>query len=139
MSSPPPGWTASASSPAAIVSAPGPPSTVSAPGPDSIVTCSVSASAIRIVSAPAPERIAILLNVARLKSKPLTSSVLSERARTVIESAAPSPVTVSVSPETEGMTDAFAAVGSASAVRMARTGIRSMARILVLAARALYG
>jgi hypothetical protein len=39
---------------------------VSAPVPDSIVTASVSASAIRMLSSPAPERIEIFENVARL-------------------------------------------------------------------------
>ena len=63
---------------------PGPPITVSAPAPVAIVVGSVSASAIWTVSLPAPERMSICVNVARLKSQPLTSTVVGEVRRSVM-------------------------------------------------------
>ena len=137
VSSPPPGWTKSASSPVAIVSAPGPPITVSVPAPDSIVTASVSASAIRIVSAPAPERISTRENVARSKPAPLTSTVVGEVSRSVMLSAALSPVTESVPALTEGMTAASAAAGSETVRTAASRRIRRM-RASCAAAAARY-
>ena len=141
VSSPPPGWTKSASSPVTIVSLPGPPMTVSAPAPDSMLAGSVSASAIRMVSSPAPERIEIRVKVPRVNGMPLTSSVVGEVSRNVIVSAAPSPVTVSVSPATVGMTAASAAAGSAAAESIAahRIKIRRIATSCVPRRRASMG
>jgi hypothetical protein len=46
--------------------------------PDSIVTASVSASAMRMVSLPAPERIETFEKVARSSEMPLTSRMVGE-------------------------------------------------------------
>ena len=98
------------------------------PRPDSIVTASVSASAIRIVSAPAPERISIVRERRAVEVDAVDVDAWWGRsARSVMLSAAPSPVTDSVPALTEGMTAASAAAGSATVRTAASRRIRRMA------------
>ena len=117
MSSPPPPPTKSASSPVAMSSPPAPPLTVSAPAAVSIVVVSVSVktppdSSMRTSSAPAPDRTEMSVKAARSKAEvPLGVTTCSDPAatRSVIWSAAPSPVTVSVPKLTLESTAACAA------------------------------